>query len=189
MTAKVNVLVRNMELTDRLKEYVSRKAARLDRYLDAIESVQVDLAYVKSARSTADRQVAQMTVRGKGILLRAQERSDDIFASFDAVLDKVERQAERFKGKHWRNRGDGRPASEVAPDEPPEAAEAGLSDRAVVRRKVFPLSPMDENEALQQMELLGHEEFFVFLNAQTNQVNVLYRRRDGGYGLIEPETA
>jgi len=189
MAPKVNVLVRNMELTDRLKEYVSRKAARLDRYLDAIETVQVDLAYVKSARSTSDRQVAQMTVRGKGILLRAQERSDDIFASFDAVLDKVERQAERFKGKHWRNRGDGRPASEVAPDVPPEAANAGLADRAVVRRKVFPLSPMDENEALQQMELLGHEDFFIFLNAQTNQVNVLYRRRDGGYGLIEPEMA
>src|SRR4030067_1160083 len=117
MAPQVTVLVRNMELTDRLKEYVSRKAARLDRYLDAIESVQVDLAYVKSARSTADRHVAQMTVRGKGILLRAQERSDDIFASFDAVLDKVERQAERFKGKHWRNRGGGRPASDVAPAE------------------------------------------------------------------------
>ena len=189
MTAKVNVLVRNMELTDRLKEYVSRKAARLDRYLDAIESVQVDLAYVKSARSTADRHVAQMTVRGKGILLRAQERSDDIFASFDAVLDKVERQGESFKGKPGRTRGGRRPASDVARDEPPESAEASSSDRAVVRRKVFPLSPMDENEALQQMELLGHEDFFVFLNAQTNQVNVLYRRRDGGYGLIEPEMA
>ena len=133
MPAKVNVLVRNMELTDRLKDYVSRKAARLDRYLDAIESVQVDLAYVKSARSTADRHVAQMTVRGKGILLRAQERSDDIFASFDAVLDKVERQAERFKGKHWRNRGDGRPASEVAPDVPQEAGNEGPAGRTAVR--------------------------------------------------------
>jgi putative sigma-54 modulation protein len=189
MAPQVTVLVRNMELTDRLKEYVSRKAARLDRYLDAIESVQVDLAYVKSARSADDRQVAQMTVRGKGILLRAQERSGDIFASFDAVLDKVERQAERFKGKHWRNRGDGRPASEVAPDVPQEAGNEGPTNRIVVRRKVFPLSPMDENEALQQMELLGHEDFFIFLNAQTNQVNVLYRRRDGGYGLIEPEMA
>ena len=189
MAPEVTVLVRNMELTDRLKEYVSRKAARLVRYLDAIESIQVDLAYVKSARSADDRQVAQMTVRGKGVLLRAQERSGDIFASFDAVLDKVERQAERFKGKHWRNRGDGRPASEVAPDVPQEAANEGPAGRIVVRRKVFPLSPMDENEALQQMELLGHEDFFIFLNAQTNLVNVLYRRRDGGYGLIEPEMA
>jgi len=189
MPTQVTVQVHNIELTDRLKDYVTRKAGRLDRYLDTIEAVQVDLSYAKSARSAADRQVAQITVRGKGVLLRAEERSDDIFASFDAVMDKVERQAERFKGKHWRNRGDGRSASQVAPEAPPMPSNAPASSRNVVRRKTFPLSPMDENEALEQMELLGHEDFFLFLNAVTNQVNVLYRRRDGSYGLIEPEIA
>jgi putative sigma-54 modulation protein len=121
-------------------------------------------------------------------MLRAEERSDDIFASFDAVLDKVERQAERFKGKHWRNRGDGRTAAQAAPDLPEEGAAAPEGeDYGIVRRKSFPLSPMDESEALEQMSLLGHEDFFIFLNTVTHQVNVLYRRREGGYGLIEPE--
>ncbi len=189
MPAQVTVQVHNIELTDRLRDYVTRKAGRLDRYLETIEAVQVDLSYVKSARSAADRQVAQVTVRGKGVLLRAEERSDDIFASFDAVLDKVERQAERFKGKHWRNRGDGRSASEVAPEAPAKSSGRRASPRSVVRRKTIPLSPMDEDEALEQMELLGHEDFFLFLNVATNQVNVVYRRRDGSYGLIEPELA
>jgi putative sigma-54 modulation protein len=186
MTVQVAIKVRNLELNERLKDYVHKKASRLDRYLDAIDSVQVDLTYLKSARSASDRQVAQLTARGKGVLLRAEERSDDIFSSFDAVLEKVERQAERFKGKHWRNRGDGRTAAQAAPDAPEEAA-GDREGRDIVRRKRFPLSPMDEAEALEQMSLLGHEDFFIFLNTATNQINVLYRRRDGGYGLIEPE--
>lgn len=189
MPARVTVQVRNIDLTDRLQDYVTRKAARLDRYLDTIESVQVDLTYAQSARNAADRQVAQVTVRGKGVLLRAEERSDDIFASFDTVLDKLERQAERFKGKHWRNRGDGRSASRVAAERPAKTPALAASPRSIARRKTFPLSPMNEAEALEQMELLGHEDFFLFLNADTNQVNVLYLRRDGSYGLIEPETA
>ncbi|HET7012182.1 MAG TPA: ribosome-associated translation inhibitor RaiA [Anaerolineales bacterium] len=186
MTIEVAIKVRNLELNDRLREYVTKKASRLDRYLDAIDSVQVELAYLKSARSAADRQVAQMTARGKGVLLRAEERSEDIYASFDQVLDKIERQAARFKGKHWRNRGDGRSAAQAGPDLPDEGATPDEA-REIVRRKQFPLSPMDETEALEQMSLLGHEDFFLFLNTATNQVNVLYRRRDGGYGLIEPE--
>ena len=186
MPVQVTIQVHNIKLTDRLKEYVTRKAGRLDRYLDTIEVVQVDLSYVKSARSASDRQVAQVTVRGKGVLLRAEERSEDIFASFDTVLDKVERQAERFKGKHWRNRGDGRTASQAATGRPARRG-AGRKAHNIARRKSFPLSPMDEGEALRQMELLGHEDFFLFLNAETKQVNVLDRRRDGSYGLIEPE--
>jgi putative sigma-54 modulation protein len=186
MTVRVAIKVRNLELNDRLKDYVTKKAGRLDRYLDAIDSVQVELAYLESARSAADRQVAQVTARGKGLLLRAEERSDDIFASIDAVVDKVERQAARYKGKRWRNRGDGRSAAQAAPD-PPDEGSPEADTREIVRRKRTPLHPMDESEALEQMSLLGHEDFFLFLNTATNQVNVLYRRRDGGYGLIEPE--
>ena len=188
MTAQVAIKVRNLDLNDRSKDYVTKKAGRLDRYLDTVESVQVDLVYLKSARSASDRQVAQITARGKGVLLRAEERSDDIFVSIDAALDKIERQAARYKGKHWRNRGDGRSAAQAAPDVP-EARSPELAEDGIVRRKHFPLSPMDESEALEQMSLLGHEDFFIFLNTSTNQINVLYRRRDGGYGLIEPEIA
>ncbi|HSR47267.1 MAG TPA: ribosome-associated translation inhibitor RaiA [Anaerolineales bacterium] len=184
---RVEINVRNMPLNDRLREYVTKKAGKLDRYLDTIEEVQVDLNHRKAARSAADRQVAQVTARGKGVLLRAENRADDIYAAFDATLDKIERQAERYKGKHWRNRGDGRSTADAAPDAPSYDPDTGELTPAIVRRKSFPLTPMSELEAVDQMELLGHEDFFLFLNAATNQVNLLYRRRDGALGLIEPE--
>ena len=187
MTVPVKINTRNLELTDRLRDYVSKKAAKLDRYLDSIEEVQVDLDHRKAARSAADRQVAQVTVRGRGVLLRAENRSDDIFAAFDETLDKIERQAERYKGKHYRGRGDGRSAAQVALDAPANEPDTGDLGPAIVRRKKFPLTPMDESEAIEQMVLLSHEDFFIFMNSTTGQVNVLYRRRDGALGLIEPE--
>jgi putative sigma-54 modulation protein len=187
MAVRVEITVRNLELSDRLRDYVTKKVTRLDRYLDTLEEAKVDLSYIKSARSASDRQVAQLTIRGKGILLRAEERTDDIFASVDAVLEKMGRQIERYKGRRWRNRGDGRPASEAVLAPTPSEEEPETPQPAIVRRKRFQLIPMDEREAIEQMSLLGHEDFFVFLNSGTNQMNVLYRRRDGTYGLIEPE--
>lgn len=186
MTVAVEISVRNLDLNDRLRDYVTKKASKLDRYLDIIEEAKVDLAYDKAARSSEDRQVAQLTVRGKGVMLRAEERTDDIYASVDAVMEKMYRQVERYKGRHWRGRGDGRTAAEVASAPPGEAIEAELT---ISRRKRFPLSPMDEREAVEQMELLGHPDFFVFLDVASNAVNVLYRRRDGTLGLIETEVA
>ncbi len=189
MTLKVEIFVRNLDLTDRLRDYVTRKVSKMDRYLDVIEEAKVDLNYAKTARSASDRQVAQITVRGKGVLLRAEERTDDMFASVDAVLDKLYRQIERYKGKRWKSRGDGRSAKQVAQAfEPlsPDTSDLTVSDM-IVRRKRFQLSPMDELEAVEQMSLLDHEDFFVFLNTDTNQVNVLYRRLDEKLGLIETE--
>jgi putative sigma-54 modulation protein len=187
MTIRVEINAHNLELNDRLRNYVTKKAVKLDRYLDTINEVQVDLSHRRSARSAGDRQVAQVTVRGKGLLLRAENRADDIYAAFDQTLDKIERQAERYKGKHWRGRGDGRSAAQVGLDAPANEPDTGDLGPAIVRRKRFPLTPMDENEAIEQMVLLSHEDFFVFLNSATGQVNVLYRRRDGALGLIEPE--
>ena len=186
MAMKVDIFTRNMELSERLQDYVSKKASKLDRYLTGIDEAKVDLAFVKSARSAADRQVAQVTVYGKGFILRTEERADDIFAAIDAALEKMQRQMERYKGKRYHGRGDGTPASEVAvPAVEPE--EVGEPESLVVKRKKFTMVPMDENEAIDQMTLLGHESFFVFYNANTNQINVIYTRRDGSYGLIEPE--
>lgn len=186
MTLEVEIFARNMEVTDRIEDYVTKKVSRLDRYLQGIEEARVDVAYVKSARSAADRQVAQITVRGKGFILRSEERSDDIFSAFDTALEKMQRRIERYKGKHFRGRGDGRSAAEVIPEEI-EEEESGELGKVIARRKRFTMLPMDEIEALEQMELLGHEMFFVFYNANTNAVNVLYKRRDGTYGLIEPQ--
>jgi putative sigma-54 modulation protein len=174
-----------MELTDPINEYVTSKAGRLSRHLPQIEEVRVDLTYLKSARSASDRFNAEITVRGKSLLLRSEERADDLHAAFDTALDKMDRQIERYKGKHHRGRGDGRSAAEAA--EPIIDDETGELTPLVAKRKKFTLVPMSEDEAVIQMRELGHENFFIFYNAQTSQINVLYRRRNGSYGLIEPE--
>jgi putative sigma-54 modulation protein len=103
----------------------------------------------------------------------------------DSAVDKLQRQMERFKGKRQKGRGDGKSASEVIPMIAEEEADEDRS--IIVRRKKFVLTPMDEIDALEQMKLLSHEDFFVFFNSVTKSVNVLYLRRDGLYGLIETE--
>ncbi|MCB9135249.1 MAG: ribosome-associated translation inhibitor RaiA [Anaerolineales bacterium] len=191
MTIQVEVFGRNMDVNNRLNDYVEKRAARLDRFLTDIETARVDLAHVKSARNAGDRNVAQITVRGKKVVLRAEERADDIYVAFDIALEKMERQITRYKGKHYRGRGDGTPLSEIAHisgDGEATASDLEVEPQpTIARRKQFVVVPMDEAEALEHMKLLGHEQFFVFYNANTNNINVLYQRRDGTYGLIEPE--
>jgi putative sigma-54 modulation protein len=193
MALKVDIFAKNLEVSDRLNDYVNKKVSKLDRFLPGIEQTRVDLSYEKSARSSADRQVAQITIWGKGFILRTEERADDIFAAMDASLDKMQRQIERLKGKRVRGRGDGTPASEVPSvvgleNADLEGMEVEIEEAPIIaRRKEFVLTPMDELEAIDQMRLLGHDNFFVFYNANSNQINVLYRRRDGSYGLIEPK--
>lgn len=181
----VDVQTRNLEMTDAIQEYVTNKAERLSRHLPQIEDVRVELTYLKSARSAADRFNAEITVRGKNLLLRAEERADDLHAAFDITLDKMDRQIERYKGKRHRGRGDGRSAAEVA--EQILDDETGELTPLVAKRKKFTMIPMNEEEAIIQMRDLGHDNFFVFYNAVTSKINVLYRRRNGSYGLIEPE--
>jgi putative sigma-54 modulation protein len=186
---------KNIQVTDRLREYVETKVNRLDRYLTTITDARMELAS-ESTRKHGDRQIAQLTIHSKGMMLRAEERSGDIFTSVDMVMDKMRRQIDRYKSKRRdRFRGQGR---EI---EPPDLEEGevdaeGLLDEiheddetlegAIVRVKRFQVSPMNPEEAIEQMELLGHD-FFVFYNADGGQFNVVYRRRDGNYGLIQPE--
>lgn len=185
MTQKIETVARNMRLTDNTREYVEKKAAKLERYLQEIDEVRVELSHAKSARNAQDRQVAQITVHGKGFILRSEERADDIHAAFDAALDKMQRQVDRYKGKHYHGRGDGRSAAEVVEEELP-VDETGELLPLIGRRKKFIVLPMTEDEAVEQMRLLGHDNFFVFFNAEQNSIQVLYRRRNGTYGLIEP---
>jgi putative sigma-54 modulation protein len=187
MSPELDIQARNMEVTDRINDYVTKKANKLDRFLPAIEDTRVELSYEKSARSASDRHIAQITVRGKNLLLRSEERADDIFAAFDTALDKIQRQIDRYKGKRYRGRGDGRSAAEVVPVPESETEVEADEDVVIVRRKKFALPPMNEAEAVEQMKLLGHDNFFIFFDADANRVKVLYRRRDGTYGLIEPE--
>ena len=185
MANNVEVVARNMRLADNTREYVEKKTAKLDRYLQEIDEVRVELSHVKAARNATDRQVAQITVHGKGFILRTEERADDLHAAFDTALDKMQRQIDRYKGKHFHGRGDGRSAAEVVEEEMP-VDETGELLPLIARRKQFIVLPMNEDEAVEQMRLLGHDNFFVFYNAEQNSIQVLYKRRNGTYGLIQP---
>lgn len=180
---EIQMFTRNMDLTPRLQEYVEKKVGKLTRYLPNITEVRVDLA-VENTRSSTQRQVAQLTIRTPRVILRAEERSADMFAAIDAVLDKMRRQITRYKTRRqdrWqRLEGEEGEMEEVLPA-PEETGEG-----RVVRVKRFEMFPMTPEEAIEQMELLGHQ-FFVFLNAEEGGINVVYRRRDGDYGLIIPE--
>jgi putative sigma-54 modulation protein len=177
---EVSIFARNLEVTPRLSEYVEQKVGKLDRYLPWIDDVRIDLT-VENTRSAAHRQVAQLTVRVRGTILRAEERTQDMFASIDAVLDKMYRQIARYKGKRqdrWQA------ATGVLPIEEPVEETRG----EIVRVKRFDVRPMAPEEAIEQMELLGHS-FYIFLNADEDAINVVYRREDGNYGLLQPEFA
>ncbi|HSM57315.1 MAG TPA: ribosome-associated translation inhibitor RaiA [Candidatus Sulfomarinibacteraceae bacterium] len=178
----------NMDVSDRLQQYVEKKTMRLDRYMPNLTEVRVDLAE-ENTRSAVERHVAQITIRDdRGTILRAEERSNDMFASVDIVVDKLYRQINRYRGKRRRNRRGGN--NDAAAFEPLPVDEAILEEEAdareIVRRKRFPLHPMSVEEAVDQMELLGHD-FFVFFNPDEQAVNVVYKRHDGNYGLLLPE--
>lgn len=185
MANKIETLARNMRLTDDTREYVEKKAAKLERHLPGIEEVRVELTHAKTARNAADRQVAQITVRGKKFMLRTEERADDLHAAFDLALEKIQRQIDRYKGRHSHGRGDGRSAAEIFEEDELPVDDTGELLPLIARRKKFIVLPMNEDEAVEQMRLLGHDNFFVFFNAEHNSIQVLYRRRNGSYGLIE----
>ena len=183
---QLTITGKNLEITNSLRTYVEKKIGRLDRYLSNIQDARVELE-VENTRAAKDSQIAQVTLRTKQGMMRAEEVSADMFASIDAVFDKMQRQVDRFKGKRWSKRPGGEAAAQAsaAPAEEEEAAE----ERPTISRvKRFAMTPMDEEEAIQQMELLGHD-FYVFFNVNQGQINVLYRRRTGEYGLIQPEMA
>ncbi len=176
----------NLEVTTRLNNYVEKKVGRLDRYMPNLSSVRVDLTS-EQTRSAVERQIAQITIRDdRGTILRAEERNSDIFAAVDAVIDKLYRQIDRYRGKRkkkYRGTPEDLNLGEPLPLEEDESLE---ESSVIVRTKRFVLHPMSAEEAVDQMELLGHD-FFVFFNAEEEAINVLYRRHDGNYGLLQPE--
>jgi putative sigma-54 modulation protein len=172
---------KNLEVSDWLKEYVEKKVGRLDHYLPALTEARVELALEKT-KNVNQSQVVQVTLRTNGTILRGEERSSDFTA--DIVVDKLHRQIEHYKNKRSRGRTRGEAAQPVA--EMP--ANENTGEPQIVRQKRFQIPPMTEDEAIEQMELLGHN-FFLFAERTTGKINVVYRRNDGNYGLIVPETA
>lgn len=187
MAIDVEIKAKGMGVDDRLNDYITSKADKLDRYISDLEVVRVELTHAKTARQATDRFVTQLTLHGKRMVLRAEERADDIYASFDLALDKLQRQMERYKSKRRRGRGDGVSIAEAMMEPTDDLDDFDDQEFVIARRKKFTLIPMDELEAIEQSGLLDHEEFFVFYNMDTNSVNVLYKRRDGTYGLIDTE--
>ncbi|MBI5960988.1 MAG: ribosome-associated translation inhibitor RaiA [Chloroflexi bacterium] len=191
---ELKIHTRNVDMNARLQEHVERKVNRLDRYLPNIHEVRVDLA-IERRKQGADQCIAQLTVRNtRGVILRSEDKKQsDVYAALDMALDKMYRQIERYKGKNKRRSGrfaetEAAFATVEAAPIPAEEEEEEEEKLIIVRRKQVSLIPMSEEEAIDQMELLGHN-FFIFYNAETAKVGVLYRRDDGNYGVLEPEVA
>ncbi len=185
---------RNVNVTERVQEYVEKKVGKLERYLPIIDEARMELSQ-EDTRSAQHRMIAQLTVRSRGRVLRAEERDQDVFAAIDLVTEKMQRQITRFKDRLY-SRGQVRGAETVrVPEVAEPAVEVDVEMVAeaepvgsIVRTKTFLVTPMNPEEAIEQMELLGHD-FFVFYNSETDGINVLYRRRSGDYGLLQPELA
>ncbi len=166
---------KNLELTDALRNFVQQKLDKLDRFFAGSElTAQVVLSVQR------EHQTVEVTIPVEGLLLRAQESDTSMYTACDRVLDKLERQLHKYKTRLIR-----KPRRDAAVSAVTEAQREESED-GVLREKRFPVKPMTVEEAILQMELLGHD-FFVFRDAGTEAVRVVYRRRHGGYGLIAAE--
>ncbi|GAB4277707.1 MAG: ribosome-associated translation inhibitor RaiA [Candidatus Rifleibacteriota bacterium] len=187
---------KNLQLTQALKDYAEKKLASIKKYFDHIIEVDVTLS-VKDSKDISKSKVCEVTVWAKsiGTPIHAKKASEDLYASIDMVAEKIERQVKKFKEKKTsRRRGKGEDLLGTHSiisfgenfAEKMDKDEAGERKPKIVRSGTFPMRPMYSDEAAEQLELLK-QDFFVFSNAETNKINVIYRRNDGNYGLIEPE--
>jgi putative sigma-54 modulation protein len=202
---KIQIKGRNVTVTDAMQEYANEKIEHVhkllqQRKIDEVTRVELELRVEKNP-SIPEPCIAEATVFTRGPVIRAREASTDMYAAIDLVTDKLTRQVKKYHDKmHGKTRhGHDKPAIVIEPalELAPVAAAAALADELagdtahagdngrIVKTKQFALKPMSVNEATLQLELVGHD-FFVFTNAESNRPNVVYRRNDGHYGLIEP---
>jgi len=179
---KVIVRGRNVDVTDALKDYVEKRVGKLSKFLDGANEATVALTVEGVSRNEGASHRVEVTIPFNGMILRGEEASADMYSSVDLVVEKLEKQIERYKGKLSRRRG----AEQKGYVEPRVRDDEDNEGLQVVRTKRFAYRPMHVDEAVMQMNLLGHS-FFVFANAETDQISVVYKRNDGKYGLIEPD--
>ena len=182
---KVQVHGKGVVVTDALREYADRKVNKLTKHFAQLNGATV----TETIQGKQHRVEVQLI--GDGITLRGEEHGEDMYAAIDRVVDKLERQMQKYKGRHFAKNGHHHPHADfasprTAPIEIDGLDEAEEPTGRIVRHKRFAIKPVSPLEAVEQMELLSHD-FFVFENAETGQVNVLYRREDDNYGLLEPE--
>ncbi|MBO8463763.1 MAG: ribosome-associated translation inhibitor RaiA [Firmicutes bacterium] len=166
---------KNIEVTEGLKEAIEKKLDRLSKYFTEDTDVHVTFGVEK------DRQKIEVTIPMKGSIIRAEQSSDDMYVSIDLVVDIIERQVRKYKNKLIQKKQAGGFFQPTFLEESTDDEEI-----KIFRSKRFAIKPMDAEEACLQMEMLGHD-FYVFRNVDTNEVNVVYKRKGHTYGLIEPE--
>lgn len=185
-----------VQITDHIEEYIQKRMSKLERHMPQMKEVRAELSH-NQTRAASDQFTCQLTMWAPKRILRAEEVSGDIFAAIDQAVDKMDRQITKVAGRYKKHKrsslADSTEAvlaanadaalATIAPA-PEEEVEMPLLGQ-IVRRKQFTLHPITEDEALDQMELLGHD-FFMFYNAAEEAVNLLYRRKDGNYGLLQP---
>ena len=184
---QLQVIGKNIEITQEIEDYVQKKVDRLFRYLPDIDDAKVEIN-VENAKSPDHRFTTQVTVKSRGTLLRSEERGANVNMAIDAATEILARQIRRYKGK-FSKKGRG-----ISRTQQITASEVSIDDKSVkvkpevVRVKRFPVKSMLVDEAAEQMELLGHD-FFLFISNDTGSLKLLYRRKDGDYGVIEPVLA
>ena len=176
---QVQVRGRNIEVTDALKDYIVKRVSKVEKFVDNLGEAQVTLTVEKDSHRI------ELTIPVSGMIVRAEEITGDMYTSTDLVVEKVEKQILKYKGK-LQKKGVRVVQSQKATAGGAEIIEDEEDAPRLKRTKRFAIKPMPVEEAILQMNLLGHS-FFVFSNAETEQVNVVYKRKDGHYGLIEPE--
>lgn len=187
----VQIKTQNVRLTDNLHDYIQNKLSKLDSVNVRTTDAKFELRSERP-RSGGEQFIAQFTIATRGNILRSEVRNHDQHTAIDQAIEKMKRQIRRYRDrKVERGRRNGQTLGELALDQVEAAIpedDTEVETGAVVRTKRFELLPMDTEEAIEQMELLGHS-FFVFFNPETGLTNVLYRRTDGDYGVIEPDIA
>lgn len=180
-----NIRGNNVEVTDAIREYVIKKVSKLERYFDTTPTSDVN---VRLSVYNTDQRI-EVTIPMQDLLLRAEESHADLYAAIDLVVDKLERQIRKHKTKvnrKMRQKGSPKHIFAEMERDATQQREEENDEIQIVRTKRFNLKPMDSEEAILQMDLLDHS-FFVFTNAESGDTNVVYRRKDGKYGLIEPD--
>ncbi len=182
---KFDIRGKNIDLTESLRDYTTKRLSKLEKYIDPVKEVQVAMS-IEGENHKSQHKI-EVTIPLNGVILRGEEATDDMYSSIDMVEEKLEKQIDKYKTKLYRsNRGTGFKKALTEEIKKDLDKNGDIEDFNIVRTKKFALKPMDEEEAIMQMNLLGHN-FFVFFNAQSEEVNVVYKRNAGNYGLIEPE--
>jgi putative sigma-54 modulation protein len=174
---------KNVNVSSRTEDFITRKMDRLERHLNEPIEARVELSQ-ENAKKSNERQIVQVTLSKNGTIIRAEERASDMKVAVESVVDKLDKQLRRYKDKQVRKR---RAADEVVQTVKDDQADGEIEEEArIVRTKRFKAAPMSADEAIDQMELLGHS-FYLYMNPESGDVNVLYRRNDGNYGVLEPQ--